>query len=369
MHRPPNGAPRRLRLGGEAPPAVVASALFDAVPRVPDRPRFLSFADSRQDAAFFAPYLERTYSRVARRRLLLEALRKGWAMVDGEGLRINDLAPLIRRAAAAQRFFAPTAGALEQTAVAQAWILAELSAMDSRQSLAGVGLAARRLARPATWTAPANLLAPPWSLTTEEAWLLLETLLKTLLDDQAIAFPDGVNPADEVFSPRNKEVGFRLSDHANHRDLMLQGWIPKQGSNARLDYLDRLLNRLQPGWSPETRRTAALEALNGLWRVVSAGTGPLGGYAVPASHPQLGAYYQLDSGYWELAAPSSLARCDVCAAIEHDAIRGVCPSYRCQGYARPADGSPRPGPLSEPLRFPIGRSPRRRGAHRPVVAR
>lgn len=327
--------PRRLRLGSDAPPAVVASALFDALPRVPDRPRFLSFADSRQDAAFFAPYLERTYSRVARRRLLLEALRKGWAMVDGEGLRINDLAPLIRRAAAAQRFFAPTAGALEQTAVAQAWILAELSAMDSRQSLAGVGLAARRLARPVTWAAPANLLAPPWSLTTEEAWLLLETLLKTLLDDQAIAFPDGVNPADEVFSPRNKEVGFRLSDHANHRDLMLQGWIPKQGSNARLDYLDRLLTRLQPGWSPETRRGTALDALNGLWRVVSASTGPLGGYAIATSHPQLGAYYQLDSGYWELSAPSSLAKCDVCAAIEHSSIRGVCPSYRCQGELVP----------------------------------
>lgn len=323
--------PRRLWLGSDAPPAVVASALFDALPRVPHRPRFLSFADSRQDAAFFAPYLERTYGRVARRRLLLEALRKGWAMVDGDGLRINDLAPMIRRAAAAQRFFAPTAGALEQTAVAQAWILAELSAMDSRQSLAGVGLAARRLARPEKWNAPTNLLEPPWSLTTDEAWLLIETLLKTLLDDQAIAFPDGVNPAGEAFSPRNKEVGFRLSDHANHRDLMLQGWIPARGLNARLDYLDRLLGRLQPGWSPETRRAAALDALNGLWRVVSAGTGPLLGYAIATSHPQLGAYYQLDSGYWELAAPSSLAKCDVCAAIEYNAIRGVCPSYRCEG--------------------------------------
>lgn len=323
--------PRRLRLGSDAPPAVVASALFDALPRDSDRPRFLSFADSRQDAAFFAPYLERTYGRVARRRLLLDALRKGWELVDGEGVRIGDLAPLIRRAASAQRFFPPTAGALEQTALAQAWILAELSAMDSRQSLAGVGLATRQLARPAGWMAPANLVEPPWSLTTDEAWLLIETLLKTLLDDQAIAFPDGVNPADEVFSPRNKEVGFRLSGHANSRDLTLQGWVPTRGSNTRLDYLDRVLAGLQPGWSPSARRDAALGALNGLWKVVSSGAGPLVGYAVATSHPQLGTYYQLDSGFWEWVLPATLAKCDVCGGIERDSVQGVCPSYRCRG--------------------------------------
>lgn len=328
--------PRRLRLGSDAPPAVVASGLFDSLPRVEgERPRFLSFADSRQDAAFFAPYLERTYGRVARRRVLLAALRKGWGLVGGEGLRLGGLAPLVRKAAAEERFFPTTFDALQQSAQAAAWILAELTAMDSRQSLAGVGLATRQLVRPVGWSAPQRLLAPPWSLTPDEAWMLIETLLKTLLDDQAVSLPDGVDPADEIFSPRNKEFGFRMSGHANHRDLTLNGWLPTAGSNARFDYLDRLLVRLQPAWGRDTRRAAAMDVLNGLWNVVSTATGPLAGYTISTSHPQLGVYHQFDAAFWEFTPPEQLLRCGVCGAIEHGAVRGVCPSYRCRGAIEP----------------------------------
>ena len=333
--------PRRLRLGSDAPSAVVASALFDSLPRDgAERPRFLSFADSRQDAAFFAPYLERTYGRVARRRVLLSALRKGWAMVPGEGLRIHDLAPLARKAAAAQGFFPASAGALQQTAQAEAWILAELTAMDSRQSLAGVGLVTRQLVRPAEWSSPAKLLEPPWSLSADEAWLVMEALLTTLLDDQAVGFPDGVNPADEVFTPRNKEFAFRASGAGGSRDVALLGWQPTKGSNGRMDYLDRLLTRLQPGWTAEARRPVVMEALTGLWKLVSQAAGPLAGYAVSTNHPQLGVYYQLHAGYWEFLPAGTLQRCRVCGVIEHQAVRGVCPSYRCQGSLASLDTPP-----------------------------
>ena len=322
--------PRRMRLGSDAPPAVVASSLFDALPRAGERPRFLSFADSRQDAAFFAPYLERTYGRVARRRILLAALRNGWDDIDGEGVRIGSLAPRVRKTAAAERFFRATADAQEQTDQVKAWIIAELTAMDSRQSLAGVGLAWRRLARPEVWTAPKKLLEPPWSLSPDEAWLLTEALLKTLLDDQCVALPAGVNPADEVFSPRNKEFGFRIAQRDSSKELTVLGWEPKTGSNARVDLLDRLLARIQPGWSAGVRRATVLDALTGLWNVVTA-TPPLKGYAISTNHPKLGTYFQLETGYWEFARPGSLFRCDICGVLEYTSLRGICSSYRCDG--------------------------------------
>ena len=37
--------------------------------------RLLLFSDSRQAAAFFAPYLETSYSAIQHRRLILEGLR------------------------------------------------------------------------------------------------------------------------------------------------------------------------------------------------------------------------------------------------------------------------------------------------------
>lgn len=67
----------RFTLGKDAPVAVLASSLYTDIPErtLPDQAdngigirQFLSFADSRQDAAFFAPYIERTHTQILWRR-------------------------------------------------------------------------------------------------------------------------------------------------------------------------------------------------------------------------------------------------------------------------------------------------------------
>lgn len=335
--------PRRLRLGTDAPPAVVASALYDAMPQGvgAKRPRFLSFADSRQDAAFFAPYLERTYSSVARRRVLFAAIGATWREVEeGEGVRPQDVIAPARRLADSQAFFSQSVSPLAQTKTIHAWILSELTAMDRRQSLAGVGLVSRRLVRPPNWDAPSPLLQQPWSLSSDEAWHVIEALLKTLLDDQAIAFPDGVDSSDEIFSPRNKELGFRQLERARAAGIEIMPWAPAHGANARSDYLDRLLQRLQEGLSKEARRAQVEFVLEGLWRLVSKRDGPLSGYLSQTNHPRHGPYFQLSPDFWEFARPRGLVDCDRCGLIEHAAVRDVCPSYRCTGRMRPMSEPP-----------------------------
>src|SRR5206468_6617060 len=73
----------RFLTGQDAPVSVLATALYQQLPpsldpdvaELPGQGRkLLIFSDSRQDAAFFAPYLERTYNQVLHRRLILIAV-------------------------------------------------------------------------------------------------------------------------------------------------------------------------------------------------------------------------------------------------------------------------------------------------------
>ena len=73
---------RQFETGGDAAASVITTALYQALPPADgveaDQPgqgrKLLLFSDSRQAAAFFAPYLETSYETIQHRRLILEAL-------------------------------------------------------------------------------------------------------------------------------------------------------------------------------------------------------------------------------------------------------------------------------------------------------
>ena len=73
--------------GSDGPNAVIATALHELLPE--DRRKVLAFADSRQEAAFFAWYAEDSYEKLRDRNLMLRAINAG--PVGEEGLSIDDL--------------------------------------------------------------------------------------------------------------------------------------------------------------------------------------------------------------------------------------------------------------------------------------
>ena len=73
--------------GSDGPNAVIATALHELLPETGRK--LLAFADSRQEAAFFAWYAEDSYRKLRDRNLLLRALRAG--AIAAEGLSIDDL--------------------------------------------------------------------------------------------------------------------------------------------------------------------------------------------------------------------------------------------------------------------------------------
>ena len=103
-----------------------------------DRPgegrKLLLFSDSRQAAAFFAPYLETSYQTIQHRRLILEALSRDAAH---EAAHIDDAAYHLVRAADAARVFERRLSRQERQRRTALWLMAEMITTDDRQSLEG----------------------------------------------------------------------------------------------------------------------------------------------------------------------------------------------------------------------------------------
>ena len=106
------GMVRLLESGNEAAAAVLATALYQALPpdeELADRPgggrKLLTFSDSRQAAAFFAPYLESSHALVRQRRLILDGLARATAR-DAEAT-VDDLIEETAAAAGRRRGVLP----------------------------------------------------------------------------------------------------------------------------------------------------------------------------------------------------------------------------------------------------------------------
>lgn len=369
--RSPAGLVLRFFTGNDATASVLATALYQRLPeRGPDeepseersRPRrwsstgsasdresgtpsrgggrqLLAFSDSRQDAAFFAPYLERTYRQILRRRLIMQVLRDHAERAVVKEWRVQDLvAPL--QAIASRLGLLTGMSRQEEEAEVWSWLLYELVAIDRRNSLEGLGLLGFRLARPAGWKAPDPLLE--WGLTEAEAWTLYAVLLDTLRTKGVLLFPDIVSPKDDLFSPRNREYYVRANGADQRKHIL--SWSPSGRAqiNTRLDFLERMMQRLGVRTTDDNKPQDVLESL---WSESLAPGDPSScwhEYFSSAPLPGEDVVYRLKHNYWALQ-PTRLdpqvhwSLCPVCHRLTQHNLRGVCPTYRCPGELRKAD--------------------------------
>src|SRR5260370_33338962 len=75
--------------GCDGPNAVIATGLFERIDQ--DHKKILTFADSRQDTAYFAWYLDDTYRSLLRRSVLYRTLLANWDR-EHKPLSLSDLA-------------------------------------------------------------------------------------------------------------------------------------------------------------------------------------------------------------------------------------------------------------------------------------
>jgi ATP-dependent helicase YprA (DUF1998 family) len=320
----------RLLSGVDAPVSVVATDLYQSLPPSSDEKqrrevgegrKLLTFADSRQDAAYFAPYLQRTYERSVARRLISDAVRR--ISRGGDVPRTLDVIDQVLRLAEDDLLLDPDAGRAQNRREVGYWVAQELVGLDRRQSLSGLGLADLRVAVPRRFDLPAVLA--DLGFTDTEGAALLTLLLDTLRLSGAVTMPEEVDIRDERFAPRNHEIGVREQG----AEWGVLGWCPtKPSRNRRLDLLERLLvaRGLQSDANEVLRRlwSEELTAADSSWRDVLIGS----------SDRRRGVTYRLSHERLEFALADEdhlPLQCSTCRRLWWRTIDGVCPGWRCSG--------------------------------------
>jgi superfamily II DNA or RNA helicase len=314
---------RRLLTGSDAPPSVLATALYQQLPPgsghaaelLGEGRKLLMFSDSRQAAAFAAPYLQNTYGQLQRRALLVAGLERA-CEIDSD-VSVRDLTDSTVAVAEEAKFF--IASDTKQTKAREVglWIAVELTALDRRQSLEGLGLLAVGHHRAEHLKVPDPLLA--LGLSTHDCWSLLEELVSIMRQQGALTMPTGVSHKDEAFLPRTGPIYLRQTGSEARRKVL--SWSPTRGTNRRIDYLIRVLGKAGGG-DPKA-------ILDGIWRFAT----EQARWLSLVSDPKLGTLYQDDINQlrFSLGSTVAVARCSRCRTVSARSVMGVCPTLRCDG--------------------------------------
>ncbi len=311
----------------DAPAAVLATALYQKLGKDdPKARKILCFSDSRQDAAFFAPYLGGTYERILYRRLMIEALGQNRGVAD---YRLESLVEDVFALANKFDLLDPTLDEKQKRKLVWKSVLQEFCALDRRNCLEGVGLVAFVPIRPKAWEPPEDLLHDKLNLSRAEAAAIYHILLNTLRLNMAVTFPEaGPAPNDEAFAPRNQE--YKIRGEGSIPASAIYSWVPATGRvNTRLQFLMKLY---QPRKGGQEIDSDARKLLGTIWEDLAA---RWKGQGIDAFHDaRHGTLFQLDYRFWRVLhgeSATDLYVCDRCGSFSPECVRGVCSTFGCDG--------------------------------------
>ncbi len=312
--------------GSDGPNAVIATALHELLPE--DKRRVLAFADSRQEAAFFAWYAEDSYEKLRDRNLILRAIKAG--NVAKEGLSIDDLENrLLKQWEQAGLFGASETGEGKNRRVLTS-ILREALTDERRLSLGGVGLVTWFVRLPDDLELPKAMRQPPWNLTEDEARRLIGYLLDELRLRRAMSLPEGAGtPVWSDVSPWPQRA---YSKAAPGKRRYVSQW-----GGPRSAVVGHFLCRLLADSGLSEREKPSAEIMKDVWRALRDRDQKHGEADYVLSRAKLDETFRLNQRWLRVkpAAPEEIWACDTCASLTIHNIRGVCPRNGCPGGLSP----------------------------------
>ncbi len=318
--------------GSDGPNAVIATALHELLPE--NERKVLAFADSRQEAAFFAWYAQDSFQKLRDRNLMLRALLEG--EINSEGLSISDFQIRLLKQLESAGLFPAAMTKEERHRVVLKIILGEALTDERRISLAGVGLVRWFVKIPHNLKPPESIQKAPWGFTNDEARNVLRYLLDEFRLQRALALPDGSGvPVWDEVSPWRPQRAYS-GEAPRGRQKNAREWGGVQSAIVK-HFLCRLL--VISGLSPTEKSATAVKLMKEVWETMrnydrlAQDTDRLLVRVKDKSTFQLGSEWLRI----KLANHDELWECDTCASLAPHNIRNVCPRNRCPGLLIPVD--------------------------------
>ncbi len=310
--------------GSDGPNSVIATALHELLP--PARRKVLAFADSRQEAAFFAWYAEDSYEKLRDRNLILRAVMS--EPVGEEGLSIDDIQNRLLRVWDEAGLFSEADTREQRTRRVLTSTLREAMTDEKRLSLSGVCLVKWFVALPRGLRVPEALGRPPWNLAEYEARDLIGYLLDEMRTRRAMSLPDGAGtPVWTDISPWPQQA-MGIAPPRKRRNV-------RQWGGPQSAVVSHFLCRLLAGstLSQDDKRSASYELMKGVWHALrDHAPDPL---LLPAKE---NGTFRLNPRWLRIkpARLDEIWECNTCATLASYSIREVCPRNACPGRLSPA---------------------------------
>ena len=296
----------------------------------------ICFSDKRQDAAFFAPAMDRTYGSITKRQLIREAVEVNGA---DEGCVPETVVNWIATVAG-QRY--PRLLGSDEKGQATAWILDELAAEDSRNSLEGLGIIRIEPTafnqgfedsevREVIQKAIGQLSGDSFSwLTVDDYVTLTKVCLELLRERNVIEVPEGVDQMRNNHERRGNRVILGGEGASISRDIVqFAGTSTSATENKRSSFVRKYVRRV---YGVELNREESLRILQSVFKFI---TQYLDGY-FKGKHYLIGTKerFVLSKDLWRLSPHHNgdiVYRCNVCGCETHLDTNGVCTTSKCEG--------------------------------------
>ena len=283
--------------------------------------KLLVFSDNRQEAAFFAAYMDNKYNQLMWRRLILRELRN-----KPEGMLLGDLIPILVKKAKEASLFPEIEDLsnMEKDNVAGTYLLKEYMGHERKQGLEGRGYVKFTPEKIA-------LKNGRWGFSADEIWTLCSMIMDTLRLSGATTYPDNIDPESENFEPRNRNVYFRKEESGKHRSSYISSFLPVgSANNKRFDYIRKILE--STGLEKDEAKSKGLEILNGMYEMILQLCRK--GYFIQENVGTEGILTRINYKKWIAVYyndDDKVFRCKRCGKITTHDIRNICPEFRCGG--------------------------------------
>ena len=300
--------------------------------------QLLIFSDNRQNAAYFATYLNSSYKDILIKSILTKVILENSETCIKNGWSLEDYHNRVERFVGENNILNGTIESNKREI--WKWIMGEFIA-SSPNSLFNMGY----LHFSPNFEVLNNssiLFNVPFltknGFSKEDLLNLYNYLFNQFRTHRAIEYPGSIDPNDSYFSPINIQGAFsrRVIDSSKKRKkgYDIKSWKPSQEifSNSRLDYL----SKIYASKGINNDKEILIKDLDNLYELFVNTKSPLYPYIINEYTKDYGAIIKLDPMIFKvtpgiLDKSVNYYKCNKCHKITSVNINNICPSYKCDG--------------------------------------